>query len=69
MLYVKIMGTSDDDLQRAIKIFNKKVKDSGLMKEIYDRREFVKPSLKKRLQKKEAVKRRMREERQQMNNY
>ena len=69
MLYVKIMGTSDDDLQRAIKIFNKKVKDSGLMKEIYDRREFVKPSLKKRLQKKEAVKRRMWEERQQMNNY
>ena len=69
MLYVKIMGTSDDDLQRAIKIFNKKVKDSGLMKEIYDRREFVKPSLKKRLQKKEAVKRRMREERQQINNY
>jgi ribosomal protein S21 len=67
MAYVKVTGNTDADIQRAIRIFNKKVKEAGIIQEIYSRREYVKPSVKKKLKKEEAVRRRIRENKKEQN--
>ena len=67
MVYVKVMGNTDADIQRAIRIFNKKVKDAGIIQEIYNRREYVKPSVKRKLKHEESIRRRIREERKEQN--
>lgn len=61
-MYVKVTGSSEQDFIRALKIFTKKVKDSGVIQEVYARREYVKPSLKRKLKAEEAFKRKIREE-------
>lgn len=66
-MYVKVTGNTEADLQRAIRIFNKKVKEAGIIQEVYDRREYVKPSLKKKLKKEEAIRRRVRDEKKERN--
>ena len=66
-MYVKVTGNTDADVQRAIRIFNKKVKEAGIIQEIYDRREYVKPSVKKKLKKEEAIRRRIREDKKEQN--
>lgn len=60
-MYVKVMGPTEADFTRALKIFNKKVKEAGIIQEIHRRKEYVKPSLKRRLKREEAKKRRIRE--------
>jgi len=67
MAYVKVTGNTDADIQRAIRIFNKKVKEAGIIQEVYDRREYVKPSVKKKLKKEEAIRRRIREDKKEQN--
>jgi len=67
MVYVKVTGNTDADIQRAIRIFNKKVKEAGIIQEVYDRREYVKPSVKKKLKKEEAIRRRIREDKKEQN--
>ena len=56
---VRITGLSvevkDGNVERALKNFSKKVQTSGKLKEYKDRGEFVKPSVQKRLARKEAV--------------
>ena len=66
-MYVKVTGNTDMDVQRAIRIFNKKVKEAGIIQEVYDRREYVKPSVKKKLKKEEAIRRRIREDKKEQN--
>jgi len=66
-MYVRVTGNTDADVQRAIRIFNKKVKEAGIIQEIYDRREYVKPSVKKKLKKEEAIRRRIREDKKEQN--
>lgn len=66
-MYVKVMGNTDADLQRAIRIFNKKVKDAGIIQEVYSRREYVKPSVQRKLKKEDAIRRRIREEKREYN--
>ena len=66
-MYVKVTGNTEADVQRAIRIFNKKVKEAGIIQEIYDRREYVKPSVKKKLKKEEAIRRRIREDKKEQN--
>ena len=66
-MYVRVTGNTDADVQRAIRIFNKKVKEAGIIQEIYDRREYVKPSFKKKLKKEEAIRRRIREDKKEQN--
>jgi len=66
-MYVKVTGNTDADVQRAIRIFNKKVKEAGIIQEVYDRREYVKPSVKKKLKKEEAIRRRIREDKKEQN--
>lgn len=45
------------NLERALKLFKKKIKDSKIMLELRDRQEYIKPSLKKRINKNKAINR------------
>lgn len=46
----------DGNVEKALRIFSKKVQNSGILKEYKERQEFVKPSVKKRRAKKAAAK-------------
>ena len=54
---VKLVGVrvKDNNLQKALKLFKKKVEMSGHLNELRARKHFVKPSTLKRLQKNEAI--------------
>jgi len=58
---VAVRGDTQRDFDKAFRTFNKKMQDSGLVKEIRERGHFVKPSEKKRLAKKAAKNRTRRE--------
>lgn len=45
----------DGDLSYAIRNWKRKVKDDGRLREFYNRREFIKPSARRRKQKQDAV--------------
>jgi small subunit ribosomal protein S21 len=47
----------DGNVERAIKTLNKKLQESGKLKALKEREYFVKPSVKKRMARKAAVKR------------
>jgi len=64
MVIVKVTG---NNLQKAIGIFNKKVKQAGIIQEIYRRQEYLKPSIKRKLKKEEAIKKRIREDKKKRN--
>ena len=64
MGFVKVTG---NNLQKAISIFNKKVKQAGIIQEVYRRQEYLKPSAKRKLKKEEAIKKRIREEKKKRN--
>lgn len=51
-----------DNLDRVVKRFIKKCKKLGIIDEIKDRRHYIKPSEKKRMAKKRAIRRRIKEE-------
>ena len=63
MAFVKVYykGTSDEEkataLEIALKSFKRKVEREGTIKEVRDREEYTPPSVRKRLKKKEAIKR------------
>lgn len=56
-----------DDINRVIKRFIKKCKKLGIIDEIRDRRHFIKPSEKKRMAKKRAIRRWKKQQRKQRN--
>ena len=45
------------DISKALKIFKKKVSESGHLEELRERRYFTKPTTKRRLEKQQAVRR------------
>ena len=45
----------DGDLNTALKVFSREVKSSGILKEVYKRKEFIKPSDSRRLVREKAV--------------
>ena len=47
----------DGNLEKALRLFKKKIKDSRIMLELRDRQEFTKPSLRKRQNKNRAINR------------
>jgi len=49
-LAVKVIGSSREDLAQALKMFKRKIKSSGILEEIRERKEFIKPGVKKRKQ-------------------
>jgi len=54
---VKVPGNSMRDLEMALRKFKKLVKDSGVIDEYRIRQEYIKPSVLKRKQKLEAIRR------------
>lgn len=51
-VYVK-----DDNVDRALRQFKKKVAESGLLQELQERQAFVKPTVKRKLEKSQAKRR------------
>ena len=49
-LAVNVIGNQREDLAFALKAWKRKVKTSGILERIKDRKEFEKPSVKKRKQ-------------------
>ena len=49
-LAVNVLGTEKEDLAYALKAWKRKVKNSGILERIKDRKEFEKPSVTKRKQ-------------------
>ena len=51
------VDVQNDRLDKALKIFKKKIEDSGILKEVKDREEYTKPSEDRKLRKNAARKR------------
>ena len=51
------VDVQNDRLDKALKIFKKKIEDSGILKEVKDRAEYTKPSEDRKLKKNAARKR------------
>ena len=49
-LAVKVTGSAREDLAYALKAWKRKIKSSGILEEVKERKEFIKPSVKKRKQ-------------------
>jgi small subunit ribosomal protein S21 len=49
-LAVNVVGTQREDLGFALKVWKRKIKNSGILERIKDRKEFEKPSVRKRKQ-------------------
>ena len=58
----KIKPRKNENIERVIKRFNKKVKKLGIIEEVKDRRRYTKPSEKQRIAKKRTIARRRKEE-------
>jgi ribosomal protein S21 len=56
------MGESQKDLQNALSRFNKAVKKAEIIEQVYDRREYLKPSRKKKLKRERAIVKKIRQE-------
>ena len=52
---VKVPGNSYEDIEKALKIFKRQLKDHGTMEELRDRREYIKPSKLKTVKMEKAV--------------
>ena len=44
-----------DDINRALKLFKRKFKQTGTFKELRERKQFIKPSIKIKLEKEKAI--------------
>ena len=53
-LGVQVVGKQREDLAHALKAWKRKVKSAGILEEIKERREFIKPGVKLRKQKQHA---------------
>ena len=43
------------DINRALKLFKRKFRDTQILKELRERKQYIKPSLKRRIEKDEAI--------------
>lgn len=62
MTYVEVRGNDASSFQRALATFKSKVKKAGIFEELRKHEHYAKPSVKRRLKRAEAYKRRRREE-------
>ncbi|PCJ81585.1 MAG: 30S ribosomal protein S21 [Flavobacteriales bacterium] len=51
-----------DNIDRALKRFKKKYERTGVLKELRERKQYIKPSVRKRVTKQKAIYRRIRSE-------
>jgi ribosomal protein S21 len=54
-LAVKVIGSSREDLAQALKSWKRKIKSANILEEVKDRREFIKPGVKRRKQLQDAI--------------
>ena len=54
-LAINVIGTAREDLGFALKAWKRKIKSSGIIEEVKDRKEYIKPGIKKRKQLQNAV--------------
>jgi ribosomal protein S21 len=54
-LAVKVLGNDKKDIEFALRLFKKKIKDSKIMNEVFDRTKFIKPSAKRRVVMQRAI--------------
>lgn len=52
---VKVIGNAKEDVAYALKSWKRKVKSAGILEEVKDRKEYIKPGVKKRKQKQHAA--------------
>lgn len=53
----KVIVGPDGNVDKALRKFKKKILESGLIQEVRDRQEFVKPTIKRKLAKSQAKRR------------
>jgi small subunit ribosomal protein S21 len=53
----KVIVGPDGNVEKALRKFKKKITESGLLQEVRDRQEFVKPTVKRKLAKSQAKRR------------
>jgi len=68
-LSVVVRGNGPNDFMKALRKFKRKVNESGIMQEYKDRQYYQKPSEKRRLAKKQAIRRQQRAMQEERNNY
>jgi len=68
-LSVQVRGDSPHEFMKALRKFKRKVNESGIMQDYKDRQYYQKPSEKRRLAKKQAIRRQQRAMKDQENNY
>lgn len=56
-LYGRKVIVIDDNVDKALRKFKKKISDHGLLQELQERQSYVKPTVKKKLAKSQAKKR------------
>ena len=68
-LTVKVRGDNPHEFMKALRKFKRKVNESGIMEDYKDRQYYQKPSEKRRLAKKQAIRRQQRAMQEARNNY
>jgi small subunit ribosomal protein S21 len=53
----RVVLVQDGNVEKALRKFKKKIADSGLLQEVRDRQEFVKPTVRKKVAKGQAKRR------------
>jgi small subunit ribosomal protein S21 len=57
MIKGKKVNVTDDNIEKALRKFKKKVTDSGLLKDLQEKEHYVKPSVRRKVAKSLAVRR------------
>jgi small subunit ribosomal protein S21 len=68
-LTVKIRGDNPHEFMKALRKFKRKVNESGVIQDYRDKQYYQKPSEKRRLAKKQAIRRQQRAMQEARNNY
>lgn len=63
-MYIEVRDESQEGLDKAIKEFTRRVKKEGLLNELRNKEFYLSPSKRRRFKKKEAMKRRIQEARE-----
>ena len=53
----KVIVGPDGNVEKALRKFKKKITESGLLQEVRDRQEYIKPTIKRKLAKSQAKRR------------
>jgi small subunit ribosomal protein S21 len=68
-LTVKVRGDNPHEFMKALRKFKRKVNESGVIQDYRDKQYYQKPSEKRRLAKKQAIRRQQRAMQEARNNY